>query len=216
MTRTTSFILIAVLFMQCNEASTSKGDAVNNIAKYAGEDKFHDLKSLAFTFNVQHDTSTSSRQWKWLIPENEVVFYEKSDSLKFKRYDTSSARLKELNAKFTNDEYWLLFPFHMKWDDGMKINDDGMAVGPVTGDSLHKFTVRYDNDRGFTPGDMYVVYSDPSNKILEWEFHKGGSAEPSLMTSWEDYEDFAGLKLSSNRTSKDGKLRIFFTDIVAR
>ena len=211
-------ITLLLLLAQCNDSSNNSSASSGNtradkIAETAGLDNFGKIKELEFTFNIQKDTTPMSRHWKWMPKTNDVVFSSEGDSVSFKRYDTSTAKLKELNGKFTNDEYWLIFPYHLIWDKGMTITDNGEAVGPVTGDSLHKSTIQYNKSDGFTPGDMYVIYTDEKNKINEWEYHKGGSAEPSLMTTWEDYEKFNGLQLSTNHQTKDGTFRLYFTDI---
>ncbi len=209
-------VLFLTSFTGCNNGSdsSSSGNAVvDKVAENAGLNDFGKIKELEFTFNIQKDTFSMSRHWKWMPKTNDVVFSAEGDSVSFKRYDTSTAKLRELNGNFTNDEYWLIFPYHLVWDKGMTIKDDGEAVGPVTGESLHKFTIQYNKTDGFTPGDMYVIYTDAKNKIDEWEFHKTGSAEPSLMTTWEDYEKFNGMQLSTNHQSKDGKFRLYFTDI---
>jgi hypothetical protein len=200
--------------VRCNNSSSSGNPTADKIAAAAGLTDFKKIKELEFTFNVQKDSSVSrSRHWKWYPKTSEVVFLNEGDSVSFKRYDTSTARLKELNAQFTNDEYWLLFPCHLVWDKGMTLTDNGNAVGPVTGDSLHKITVQYNKTDGFTPGDMYVIYSGEDNKINEWEYHKSGITEPSLMTTWEDYKSFNGLQLSTNHQSKDGSFRLYFTNV---
>ena len=207
-------ILIA-LFSQCGSGSsaTSGNAVIDKVAEAGGLENFGKIKELEFTFNVQKDTTAMSRHWKWMPKTNDVIFSSGADSVSFKRYDTSTARLRELNGKFTNDEYWLIFPYHLVWDKGMTITDDGMAVGPVTGESLHKFTIQYNKSDGFTPGDMYVIYTGANDKINEWEYHKSGSTEPSLMTTWEDYEKFDGTQLSTNHKTKDGTFRLYFTDI---
>ncbi len=51
------------------------------------------------------------------------------------------------------------------------------------------------------------------NQQQEWAFHKGGSPEPSLMTTWENYKDFNGLQIAQEHKTKDGKFRLYFTDI---
>lgn len=206
-------LLLAILFAQCEGSSSSGNPVADKIAEVAGLDNFEKVGAMEFTFNVQRDSTVSSRHWKWMPKTNDVSFSDGKDSLSFKRYDTSTTRLKELNALFTNDEYWLLFPFHLVWDKGMDLTDNGVALAPVTGDSLHKMTVTYNKTDGFTPGDMYVIYAGEDNRIKEWEFHKGASAEPSLMTTWADYSDFNGLQLATDHRSKDGGFRLFFTDI---
>jgi hypothetical protein len=49
--------------------------------------------------------------------------------------------------------------------------------------------------------------------VREWVYHRKASAEPTLMTTWEDYQDFEGLKIAKDHRSKDGKFRLYFTDV---
>ncbi len=60
---------------------------------------------------------------------------------------------------------------------------------------------------------MYDVYVDENNQIQEWAYHKSGAAEPSLITSWENYKDYNGLQIAQEHKSKDGKFRLYFTDV---
>jgi hypothetical protein len=169
---------------------------------------------LEFTFNVQRDTSApSSRRWQWFPKTNEAVFVTDSGNTRFNRNDTSTENLRKLNARFTNDEYWLLYPLHLSWDKGFQLSDSGMKVAPISGKSLRKVTARYNDKDGFTPGDMYDVYVDDSNVVREWAFHKGATLEPSLITTWEDYQDFDGLKIAKEHKSKDEKFRLWFTNV---
>src|SRR6187402_414401 len=141
------------------------------------------------------------RHWKWLPEENRVVFFDKGDSVAFKRMDTSTAELKKLNAQFTNDEYWLLFPLHLKWDKGYKLTGGDTTSGVITPTPYRKYTVQYNDKDGFTPGDMYELLVDEKSIVREWAFHKGGSKEPSLITSWENYQDFNGIKIARDHLS---------------
>ena len=175
--------LLCIVTIQCCNQPTSQKNTGNQIAKANGLDNFKDVQMLEFTFNVQNDTAAaSSRHWQWFPATNEVVFITDSSNTKFKRNDTSSKELKKLNARFTNDEYWLLYPFHLAWDNGFELLDSSMKPSPISGKSLHKITIKYNNKDGFTPGDMYNLYLDDHKQIQEWQFHKGGSAEPSLIT----------------------------------
>jgi hypothetical protein len=200
--------------LQCCNAPSSKKDINQQIAEANGISNFKKAQMLEFTFNVQRDTaSASSRHWQWYPGSNEVVFVTDSSNQKFKRYDTTTQDLKKLNARFTNDEYWLLFPFHMSWDSGFQLIDSKMISAPISGKSLRKLTVKYNNKDGFTPGDMYDVYVDGSNQIKEWVFHSKGVSEPSMVTTWENYKDFNGLNIAQDHKSKDGKFRLWFTGI---
>jgi len=199
--------------MSCNQSS-SENKIGHKIAVANGIDNFEKVQMLEFIFNVQRDTAkASSRHWQWFPKINEVVFITDSNTTRFKRNDTTTQELKKLNARFTNDEYWLLYPYHLSWDKGFELIDSGMKMAPISGKSLQKFTTKYNDKDGFTPGDMYDVYIDENKRVQEWAFHKGGSEEPSLITTWENYKDFNGLQLSQEHKSKDGKFRLWFTGI---
>ncbi|MES2892203.1 MAG: hypothetical protein V4725_09335 [Bacteroidota bacterium] len=219
MKRTVIFQLVMSVFIltqSCSDNASSEasgGEPAAKIAAAHGIAEFDKIKSLDFTFNVEKDSAHMHRRWKWFPQENRVISYDQNDSVDFKRMDTSSALLKKLNAQFTNDEYWLIFPLHLKWDKGYTWSGGDTTTGITTTSALRKYTVQYNNKDGFTPGDMYDLFVDNENVIREWAFHKGGSKEPSLVTSWDDYQDFNGLKIAKNHLSKDGKFRMHFTDI---
>ena len=208
-------ILLSCFFalISCNQSS-SENEIGHQIAIANGIDNFKKVQMLEFIFNVQRDTATpSSRHWQWFPKINEVVFITDSNTTRFKRNDTTTQELKKLNARFTNDEYWLLYPYHLSWDNGFELIDSGMKMAPISGKSLQKITTKYNDKDGFTPGDMYDIYIDENKRVQEWAFHKGGSEEPSLITTWENYKDFNGLQLSQEHKSKDGKFRVWFTGI---
>ena len=208
------FFLFCIIVLQCCTQPSSNKNVTKQIAKVNGVDNFKNVQMLEFVFNIQHDTAAaSSRHWQWFPKTNEVVFITDSNSTKFKRTDTTTQDLKKLNARFTNDEYWLLYPFHLDWDNGFELLDSGMKPSPISGKSLHKITTKYNNKDGFTPGDMYDLYLDDNKQIQEWEYHHGGSAEPSLTTTWGSYKDFNGLQLAQEHKSKDGKFHLWFTGI---
>lgn len=208
------FFLFCIIVLQCCNQQSSKENLTKQIAEANGVENFKNVQMLEFIFNVQHDTAAaSSRHWQWFPKTNEVVFITDSSNTKFKRTDTSTQELKKLNARFTNDEYWLIYPFHLDWDKGMELMDSNMKTAPISGKSMHKIITKYNNKDGFTPGDMYCLYLDETQHIREWEYHKGGSSEPSLVTTWENYKDVNGLQIAQEHKSKDGKFHLWFTGI---
>ncbi|MEO6721590.1 MAG: hypothetical protein ABIN67_14580 [Ferruginibacter sp.] len=212
-----AILLVCPLFISCSQSG--KKDMPKPAAAIAAANcvsEFPSIKSLEFTFNVDRDTAHTQRRWKWQPSSNMVTFYDTNDSVTFKRMDTSTAQLKKLNGQFTNDEYWLIFPLHLQWDMGYAFTDNGTAIGPVTEKSYHKYTVQYNNKDGFTPGDMYELYTDDQHIIQEWAFHKTGAKDPTLMVTWENYEDVHGLKIAKEHKSKDGKFRLYFTGVTAQ
>jgi hypothetical protein len=207
------FLSFFFVFVSCNEPSSQKNIG-SQIAETNGINNFSKVEMLEFIFNVQRDTAAaSSRHWQWFPQTNEVVFITDSATTRFNRNDTTTQELKKLNARFTNDEYWLLYPFHLSWDKGFELRDSGMKLAPISGKSLRKITTKYNKKDGFTPGDMYDLYVDEDKCIQEWAYHKGGAAEPSLITTWENYKDYNGLMLAQEHKSKDGKYHLWFTGI---
>ena len=209
-----AFFIFCFVALQCCNQSSSIKKTGQKIAEANGIDNFKNVQMIEFIFNVQKDTAAaSSRHWQWFPKTNDVVFITDSNTTKFKRNDTTTHELKKLNARFTNDEYWLLFPFHLTWDNGFELLDSSMKMAPISGKSLHKVSAKYNDKDGYTPGDMYDVYVDDKNQIQEWMYHKAGAAEPTLVTTWADYKDFNGLQIAQDHKSKDGKFRIWFTGI---
>jgi hypothetical protein len=205
-------LLFCVFALSCKQSS--QNDMGHQVAKANGIDQFSKVQMLEFIFNVQKDTVTPpSRHWQWFPKTNEVVFITDTASTRFNRNDTATKELKDLNAKFTNDEYWLVYPLHLGWDDGMQMLDSGIKTAPISGKNMRKITTKYNDKDGFTPGDMYDVYVDENNRIQEWVYHYSGAEDPSLITTWENYKDFNGLELAQDHKTKDGKFRLWFTGI---
>ncbi len=205
--------IFSILFFACN-STTQNNQPAHDIAVANGVENFNKVQMLEFTFNIQVDTlKDNSRHWQWYPQTNEAVFVTDSSSTRFSRTDTSTTELKNLNARFTNDEYWLLFPMHMKWDSGAQIKESGKVAAPISGKTLNKWVVSYNDTDGFTPGDMYEVFVDDKKLIQEWAFHPGGAMEDPLVTSWENYDDFNGLMIAQEHKSKDGKFHLWFTGI---
>ena len=206
--------LFCIVALQCCNQPSSEKKTGQQISDANGIENFKKVQMLEFIFNVQHDTAApSGRHWQWFPKSNEVVFITDSGTTKFKRNDTTTQELKKLNARFTNDEYWLLFPFHLTWDKGFALIDSSMKMAPISGKNLHKLSAKYNDKDGYTPGDMYDVYVDEKNQIQEWAYHKSGTATPTLITTWENYKDFNGLQIAQDHKSKDGKFHIWFTGI---
>ena len=207
-------VLCCLFALPCCKQPSTRNSIGDQIALANGIKNFEKAGLLEFTFNVQRDTAApSSRHWQWFPKTNEAVFITDSTTTRFKRTDTTTQELKKLNARFTNDEYWLLYPLHLGWDNGYELKDSGMKSAPISGKSLRKLIIKYNATDGFTPGDMYDLYIDQNQHIQEWIFHKTGAPAPSLITSWENYKDFDGLQIAQNHTSKDGKFRLWFTGI---
>jgi hypothetical protein len=211
-----NILFFPILLLSCNQSSP-KMDMGNQIAAAHGIDNFKNVEMVEFTFHAQRDTAAASeRHWQWWPKKNEVLFITDSGATRFQKGDTTTQELRKLNARFTNDEYWLFYPFHLSWDKGFELRDSSMKIAPVSGKRMRKITTKYNDKDGFTPGDMYDLYVDENNRIQEWVYHAGGLAELSMITTWEDYHEFSGMQLAQEHKSKDGKFRLWFSDIIIK
>ncbi len=209
-----NIFLLCILGLQHCKPSSPQNEIAQQVANENGLGNFNKVKMLEFVFHAQKDTAAaSSRHWQWFPKTNEVIFITDTSNTRFKRGDTTTQDLKKLNARFTNDEYWLLFPYHLMWDSGVIISDSSMQPAPISGKSMRKLVLKYNDKDGFTPADIYEIYLDDNKRIQEWAYHKSGATEPSLVTTWEDYKNFNELSLSQEHKSKDGKFRLWFTGI---
>ena len=78
---------------------------------------------------------------------------------------------------------------------------------------MNKITLTYASEGGYTPGDAYDFYFGEDFLIKEWVYRKGNSDEPSLITTWENNQDFNGIKLALEHIKLDGQLKIYFSNI---
>ncbi len=119
--------IFLILIQSCTQSSDSRKKVATDIAKANGIENFSKVKSLEFIFNVKRDTAAAnSRHWKWFPQTNEVISITDSATTKFNRKDTSTPQLRKLNGQFTNDEYWLIYPYHLTWDTGCELEDSSI------------------------------------------------------------------------------------------
>lgn len=115
----------------------------------------------------------------------------------------------ELHPAFVNDSYWFLFEYMILADGSEK---SSLAPAPVPGfpglGSLRAIDVRYPKDEGYTGGDRYVLYLDAGDVPVAWAFHKGGAAEPTLVSTRGGRVRIAGMLLPTEFAKADGTVVI--------
>ena len=111
------------------------------LAKTYGLELFGQIEAIRYTFNAQFPGVDLSRSWIW-EPKTDQVTYEGKDksgkpvkvTYPRSQLDSQPANVKdEIEPGFTNDQYWLLFPFHVVWDTGAAVEDAGMQKLPLAG-----------------------------------------------------------------------------------
>lgn len=183
------------------------------IAKANGFDHWKKVQEIKFTFNMDRDSSHYERSWSWKPKKNEIILTTAKDTITYNRTNIDSISIRA-DRGFINDKYWLLAPFNLVWDQNNFTSTHKLkAVAPISNKEMQKLTIVYKNKGGYTPGDAYDFYFEGDFKIKEWAFRAKNKAEPSLITSWEDYENFNGIHIAKTHQKNEGNWNLYFTNI---
>jgi hypothetical protein len=194
------------------------------VAKAFGSDSFGQIEAIRYTFNAEFPGVNVSRSWEWR-PKTDTVSYEGKDKdgkpvkVTYQRSqlgNQSDMVKNEVDPGFVNDQYWLLFPFHMVWDGSATVTDDGMQKLPLAKTSARRLVVKYPSDGGYTPGDTWTLYIGPDKRVKEFEYHRGGAKKPSVViATWAGYKKAGPLLVSTeHRGTADGQpVHIYFSNV---
>jgi len=199
---------------------------LEQIAKTYGLDWYGPIAAIRYTWNGEiTGLFKASRKWEW-EPKTGKVSYEGKDkdgkpvNVTYMRSEINAQAddmKKQTDAGFTNDNYWLLFPFHAYWDTSAAVTDEGMKKLPVGAGSATLVSVKYPAELGgYTPGDTWDLYVGKDNRVEYLVFHHGGDKKPSLVSAtWAGYKKAGSLLISTeHRGTADGKpLHIFISDV---
>lgn len=178
-----------------------------NIAKANGFEHWKNVSKIEFTFN----TSRGARSWSWEPKTQNVVLINKGDTISYNRSKIDSLSL-QADRAFINDKFWLLAPFQLVWDKGTTISEPVKEIAPISKIELNKITITY-SEGGYTPGDAYDFYYGDDFMIKEWIYRAKNSEEPSLITTWEDYLDFNGIKIATMHKKAEDDWKLNFSEI---
>lgn len=209
-----------VFFISCNNdkrsgdtsSKSSEKETHLQIANAHGLDKFDDVEEIKFTFNVKvQDSLRTSRSWSWNTKTDKIRLTEGDISRTYTKDDDLNEEEREMDQKFINDSYWLLFPFQLVWSDP-DITEEKAVEAPISKEKMDKLIVSYPENGGYTPGDTYEIFYGDDFMVREWIYKSADGSRESPST-WEDYEDFNGLRIAKSHKSPDGSFELFFTDI---
>src|SRR5262249_36771336 len=130
---TIRFLVLGVLILAATSLAQTRPPIVDQIAKTYGLDSFGQIDAIRYTFNIQIPGINLSRSWVWEPKTNQVSYEGKDKDGKpvkatyvRSQLDSQPANVKEeVDPAFNNDQYWLIFPFHVYWD-GADVQDNGM------------------------------------------------------------------------------------------
>jgi hypothetical protein len=219
---TIRFLVLGVLILAATSLAQTRPPIVDQVAKTYGLDSFGQIDAIRYTFNIQIPGLNLSRSWVWEPKTNQVSYEGKDKDGKpvkatylRSQLDSQPANVKDqVDPAFNNDQYWLIFPFHVYWD-GADVQDNGMKKLPLGKGEARQVVVKYGSG-GYTPGDTWELYVGSDNRVQEFIYHRGGPLKPSVViTSWAGYKKAGPLLISTDhRGTADGKpARIFFTNV---
>ncbi len=220
-------LLIGVLCPAARVSAQERPAIADKIAKTYGLDSFGQIDAIRYTFNIDAGPALKfSRSWVW-EPKTDQVSFEGKDKagnpvkvtyLRSQLASQSAVVKEQVDPGFTNDQYWLLFPFHLVWDAGAKVEDAGMQKLPLGKGSAQKVAAKYSSG-GYTPGDTWELFVGPDGRIKQLAFHHGGDAKPSVvLATWADYKKAGPLLVSlDHRGTADGKpFRLSFSNVAVK
>jgi hypothetical protein len=187
------------------------------IAVRYGADAFHRVQSLHYKFNVLYKGKATEREWTW-FPKQDSVDYRGMDVKGVKleasynrnnKFSMASETVAGIDKSFINDQYWLLFPLHLKWDKDLKLE---VSPGGKAGEAYH-LMVMYPSTGGYTPGDAYDLFVDSTATIKRWIFRKGNSPKPTNEAFWSAPVKVDGLDLSLEHPGPTKDFKLWFTDV---
>ncbi|MFL6307966.1 MAG: hypothetical protein ACJ72H_30910 [Candidatus Sulfotelmatobacter sp.] len=219
-----AFAMLAVL---PNTWAQNRPAIAEQIAKTYGLDSFGQIDAIRYTLNTQFPGVNLSRSWVWEPKTNKISYAGKDKSGKpvevtYQRSQVGSQSdaVKQTDSAFNNDQYWLLFPFHVYWDSSANVKDMGMQKSPLAKGSARQVVVKYPAEAGgYTPGDTWELYVGKDNRVEQFVYHRGGSQKPSVViATWAGYKKAGPLLISTeHRGTADGKpFHLFFSNVAVK
>jgi hypothetical protein len=222
----TGVLLFAMLLLTAPSSTQNRPPIAEQLAKTYGIDSFGQIDAVRYTFNLQWPGLNLSRTWTWEPKANRVTYEGKDKAGKPVKATYVRSQLdkepdavkNDIDPGFINDQYWLVFPFHVYWDTGADVQEGGTQKLHLGKGSAKQVVVKYAGG-GYTPGDTWELYLGADNRVEELVFHHGGEAKPSLVqATWAGYKKAGPLLVSTeHRGTADGKMmHLFFSDVAVK
>jgi len=218
-------LVFGVLVLAAPAWAQTRPPIAEQIAKAYGLDGYGKIEAIRFTFNIAAPGFKLSRSWDWQVKTGRVSYEGKDKDgkpvkLTYDRshLDAEPADVREkIEPAFVNDQYNLLFPFHVYWDSNADVQDMGTQKLPLGQGSARKVVVKYPSDGGYTPGDTWDLYVGPHDRIEQFAYHRGAPTPPPSLVifKWAGYKKAGPLLISTDRRgTADGKpARLFLSHI---
>ncbi len=212
-----TYLFVSIIFILmnnfvCSQEITNEIKVLEKIANAHGFQNWKNINELKFTFNVNRDTTHFERSWIWKPKTNDITANNAKDTIHY-NWSTMDSTAYKINAGFINDKFWLLLPFQLLWDSDNFNYEVKQSMSPISQKVMQKLTIVYGQEGGYTPGDAYDLYFEDDFIIREGVFRKSNQAAPSMITTFDDYEEINGLKLAKMHKMAEGNFKLYFTDL---
>ena len=198
------------------------------MAKTYGLDSFSEVDGIRYTFNLDLPSLHLKRsdKWEW-DPKTNTISFEGKDKdgkpidVTYQRSQLNSQSdlvKKVVDPAFINDQYWLIFPFHVVWD-GAAVTDAGLQKMPIGDGSAELLRVKYGSGHGYTPGDTWELWVGADKRVIQMFYHRGGPVKPSaVIVTWTGYKQAGPLLFSTEHrgTADDKPVHVSFSDIAVK
>ena len=225
---TVPFLFLGVLALTITSWAQTRPPIAEQLAKTYGLDSFGQIDAIRYTFNIEFPGVRLSRSWVW-EPKIDQVSYEGKDkdgkpvkaTYVRSQLNSQPANVKdEIEPAFVNDQYWLMFPFHVYWDTSANVQDLGMQKLPIGSGSAKHIVVKYPAEvGGYTPGDTWELFVGPNGRVEQFIYRRGGPKKPSLViATWTGYKKAGPLLISTEHrgTADGGPLHLFFSNVAVK
>jgi hypothetical protein len=206
-----AFIIIGIIAMSCKSPQKeniqlSTAELIANAHGFSNWDK---VERIDFTFRVAFDSVNRDRHWSWAPKSNTVSAYQEDTVITYQRNDVDST-LVDIDRRFINDKFWLLVPFQLVWDQGVTISESITATAPMSQKEIHRITIKYGDQGGYTPGDTYQIFFDDQYIIREWIYQSSDTSRPPRSYSFDNYKEFGGIKFATSHKVHEREVTIDF------
>ena len=168
-------LAFGVIVLTATSWAQERSPIIEKMAKTYGVDSWDTIEAIRYTWSGEiPGLFKLSRTWEWEPKTNKVTY------LRSELSSQSDDVKNQIDPAFVNDNYWTLFPLHAYWDKSASAIDQGMMNLPLGSGTAELIPVKYPGDSGYTPGDTWDLYIGKDNRVVFFDYHRGGAKPPSL------------------------------------
>ncbi len=183
-------------------------ELARQVWKAHGGETWAKVGELRFTFIVEEagkQLIAAEHRWDLKASTDHVKWKDKEATVNLASPPPDGDG-KAAYARWVNDSYWLIAPLKVL-DPGVKLAHEGQKE--IGGTMCEALRLSFEQV-GLTPGDQYVLYIDPSTKLLRaWDYI--GKPDSVMHGTWAKYETIGGIPFATEHDFAGKMIR--FADI---